>query len=88
MEKSALINQVQQAILTKVDSHADIKIIDETHKHQKHKGYIEGKHHFLLEIKSDKLSSMSKISSHKSIYKAIHELMPFIHALSIKIRQE
>jgi len=88
MNKSALINQIKQCLLAQVDSQADIKIIDETHLHQKHKGYIEGKYHFLLEIESSKLNSMSKILAHKSIYKAVDELMPFIHALSIKIKSE
>ncbi len=88
MNKSDLINNINKKnLLSKVDSQADIKIIDEN-KHQKHKGYVEGKYHFLLEIDSGKLSSMSKISSHKSIYKALDELMPFIHALSIKIKSE
>ena len=88
MNKSDLIKNIDKNLLSKVDSQADIKIIDETHKHQKHKGYVEGKYHFLLEIDSGKLSSMSKISAHKSIYKALDELMPFIHALSIKIKSE
>ena len=88
MNKSDLINNIHKNLLSKVDFQADIKIIDETHKHQKHKGYIEGKYHFLLEIDSSKLSSMSKISAHKSIYKAVDELMSFIHALSIKIKLE
>lgn len=88
MDKSALINQIKLCLLAEVDSLADIKIIDETHLHQKHKGFIEGKYHFLLEINSTKLSSMSKISAHKSIYKAVDKLMSFIHALSIKIKSE
>ena len=88
MNKSVLIDQIQQCLLARVDSQADIKIIDETHMHKKHKGYIEGKYHFLLEINSSKLSSMNKISAHKSIYKAIDEIMPFIHAFSIKIKSE
>lgn len=88
MNKSALIDQIQLCLLAKVDSQADIKVIDETYKHKKHKGYIEGKYHFLLEIDSKKLNSISKISAHKSIYKAVDKLMPFIHALSIKIKSE
>ncbi len=88
MNKSDLINNIHINILTKIDSQADIKIIDETHKHKKHKGYIEGKYHFLVEITSSKLRSISKISAHKNIYKAVDELMPFIHAFSIKIKSE
>ena len=88
MDRSALTEQIQQCLLAKVDSQANIKIIDETHRHQNHKGYIEGRYHFVLEIDSNKLNAMNKISAHKSIYKAVDELMPSIHALSIKIKSE
>lgn len=85
MDKSVLANEIRQRLLTKIDSKADIKIIDETHKHKKHKGFIEGKRHFVLEITSDKLTSVSKINAHKHIYKALDDVMQYIHALSIKI---
>jgi BolA protein len=85
MDESTLIEKIRQSLLKDIDSAAFIKIIDETHKHKKHKGFIEGKRHFALEIASDKLNSISKIKAHKSIYKAIDPLMEHIHALSIKI---
>lgn len=88
MDKSALIDKIKQNLHTNIDSQADIKIIDETYKHTKHKGYVEGKYHLLLEINSDKLNAMSKISAHKNIYNTVNELMPYIHALSIKLKSE
>ncbi|ASG67575.1 hypothetical protein fh0823_02340 [Francisella halioticida] len=88
MDSITVTNKIKELILSKIDPQANIKIINETHKHVKHKGYTEGKYHFAINISSDKLNTMRKISSHKEIYKAINNLMPYIHALSIKIRPE
>lgn len=85
MDENTLINIIKLNLLSKLDKNAEINIIDETHKHKKHKGFIEGKRHFDLVINSVKLSSMSKINAHKSIYKALDDVMQYIHALSIKI---
>jgi BolA protein len=76
---------IKNNILLKIDNTAHIEITDETYKHQKHKGFQQDKYHFLLEIKSDKLSSMTRIKSHKEIFSSVNHLMPSIHALSIKI---
>ncbi len=77
--------KIKESICSKIDENAQINIIDETHKHQKHKGFVEGRYHFLVEIKSDILASVSRVKSHKQIFSSIDELMPFIHAFSIKI---
>lgn len=88
MDSITVTNQIKDLILSKIDPQANIQIINETHKHVKHKGYTEGKYHFALNISSEKLSTMKKISSHKEIYRAVNDLMPYIHALSIKIKPE
>lgn len=88
MDSITVTNQIKELILSKIDPQASIEIINETHKHIKHKGYTEGKYHFVLNISSQKLSAMRKISSHKEIFRAIDNLMPYIHALSIKIKPE
>jgi BolA protein len=88
MDSITVTNQIKELILSKIDTQASIEIINETHKHVKHKGYSEGKYHFALTISSEKLSSMRKISSHKEIYRAVNDLMPYIHALSIRIKAE
>ena len=77
--------KIKENILLKIDSSAVIDIIDETYKHEQHKGFQKSKYHFLLEIKSDKLASMTRVKSHKEIFNSVNELMPYIHALSIKI---
>ena len=86
MNAQILATEIKQQILSKLDSNSKIKITDETHKHIKHKGYINGKYHFLLEIESDKLNKLKKIASHKEIYKVVSPQMDYIHALSIKIK--
>ncbi|MED7819223.1 MULTISPECIES: BolA/IbaG family iron-sulfur metabolism protein [unclassified Francisella] len=88
MDSITVTNQIKELILSKIDPQASVEIINETHKHIKHRGYTEGKYNFVLNISSQKLSAMRKISSHKEIFKAIDNLMPYIHALSIKIKPE
>lgn len=88
MDNTTVATQIKDKILSQVDSQANIEIIDETHKHMKHKGFTEGKYHFIINISSQKLNSMRKISAHKEIFKSVDYLMPYIHALSIKIKPE
>ena len=85
MDIIVLTQQIKDAILVSIDSNAEIQICDESHKHHKHKGYIPGKYHLNLDIKSDTLNSLARIKSHKEIYKTLDNLMGYIHALSIKI---
>ena len=80
-----LKQQIKDTILTTIDANAEIKICDESHKHHKHKGYVPGKYHLNLDIKSDTLNSLARIKSHKEIYRTLDNLMGNIHALSIKI---
>ncbi|QIV94638.1 BolA family protein [Allofrancisella frigidaquae] len=88
MDISTLVDQIKQRILSKLDPKANITLTDETYKHIKHKGYTKEKYHLLIEIESNKLNSIAKLSSHKQVYIAIGDLMAYIHALSIKIKPE
>ncbi|MFC4891909.1 BolA family protein [Pseudofrancisella aestuarii] len=85
MNSSAIATEIKERILEKIDSNAEINIIDETHKHKKHKGFIEGKYHFLIEINSRELNNLSRLKAHQEIYKSLEDLMQHIHALSIKL---
>ncbi|APC97343.1 BolA/IbaG family iron-sulfur metabolism protein [Francisella frigiditurris] len=85
MNSSAIATEIKQNILEKIDSNAEINIVDETHKHKKHKGFIEGKYHFLIEINSKELNNLSRLKAHQEIYKSLGNLMQYIHALSIKL---
>ncbi|GAB4222204.1 MAG: BolA/IbaG family iron-sulfur metabolism protein [Francisella sp.] len=88
MNSISLAESIKNKILFKIDPQAKVEITDDTYKHIKHKGYIEGKYHFTLNITSSKLSCITKVKAHKLIFKAIEDIMPHIHALSIKIKQE
>ncbi|ALB01861.1 cell division protein BolA [Francisella persica ATCC VR-331] len=88
MDSTTVADQIKTQILSKVEPQAIIEVIDETHKHVKHKSYTQGKYYFVLNINSQKLSTITKIQSHKQIFKAVEDLMPYIHALSIKIKPE
>ncbi len=64
-----------------------LKIVNNTHKHLKHKFYKPGKYHLLLEIESKYLNSMSKLTAHKEIMRVLREeINNKIHALEIKIK--
>ncbi|WP_440615489.1 BolA family protein [Cysteiniphilum sp. 6C5] len=72
--------------LEKAFSPSTLELIDETHKHQKHKQFQAGKSHFKLRIASEQLTSLSTLKAHQAIYACLGELMQTqIHALSIEI---
>ncbi len=83
------INYLQNEIISKLEkafSPQEIELIDETHKHKKHKHFQEGKRHFLLIITSAQLKSLPTLKAHQAIYNCLGDLMKDkIHALSIKI---
>ena len=66
------INQLSKKIENKLLEDAsikDVKIIDNTHKHLKHKSHQKGKFHIKLEINSQILKKTNKIKSNKVNYK-------------------
>ncbi|MDE4970009.1 cell division protein BolA, partial [Francisella tularensis subsp. holarctica] len=52
MDSTTVAQQIKTQILSKVEPQAIIEIIDETHTHVKHRGYTQGKYHFILNITS------------------------------------
>jgi BolA protein len=63
-----------------------IEIIDNTHKHLKHKSYNKDKLHLKIAIKSNFLKTLNKIEAHKKIMNILdEELKSKIHSLEIKI---
>ncbi len=83
------MNTLEKEIIDKLEkafSPSTLELIDETHKHQKHKQFQAGKSHFKLRIASEQLSSLSTLKAHQAIYTCLGELMQTqIHALSIQI---
>ena len=66
----------------------NIKIIDNSSKHKNHKFFDENKYHIQIQIKSNYLSSLTKIDAQRLIMKALEDdLKKKIHALEINIEQ-
>ena len=65
-----------------------IEIVDNSHKHVKHKSFSPDKFHLHLKIKSSYLNSLSRVIAQKEVMKVLkHELSNKIHALEISIEQ-
>ena len=65
-----------------------IEIVDNSHKHKKHKSFSPEKFHLKLKIKSLYLNSLSRVSAQKIIMKVLKDdLKTKIHALEISIEQ-
>lgn len=64
-----------------------LKVINESHLHSNHsQSPNTGNSHFFIEIKSDLLTSISRIEGQRLIYETLSEEMNSkIHALRIKI---
>jgi len=64
-----------------------ILLIDNSHKHKKHKFFDKNKYHLKIILKSEKLKEMNKINVHKQIFSVLKEEMKNkIHALEIQIK--
>jgi len=65
-----------------------IDIVDNSHKHKKHKSFSPEKFHLHLKIKSSYLDSISRVNAQKMIMKVLKdELSTKIHALEISIER-
>ncbi len=65
-----------------------IEIVDNSHKHVKHKSFSPDKFHLHLKIKSLYLNSLSRVTAQKEVMKVLKdELSNEIHALEISIEQ-
>ena len=63
-----------------------LEIIDNSHKHKKHKFFTKDKYHLHLKINSLYLKSISRLSAQKMIMNILKdELKNKIHALEINI---
>jgi|TARA_B110000971_G_scaffold178566_1_gene184543 BolA protein len=64
----------------------ELEIVDNSHKHRKHKFFSPEKLHLHLKIKSFYLQSISRINAQKLVMKILKEdLKTKIHALEISI---
>ena len=66
----------------------EINIVDNSHKHIKHKSFSPEKFHLHLKIKSLFLKSMSRVNAQKMIMKVLKDdLKTKIHAIEISIEK-
>ena len=65
-----------------------LEIVDNSHKHAKHKSFSQDKFHLHLKIRSLYLNSLSRVTAQKEVMKVLKdELSSKIHALEISIEQ-
>ena len=85
------MNNFFEDIISKLKKEIEIEqieIVDNSHKHVKHKSFSPDKFHLHLKIKSLYLSTLSRVSAHKMIMKILsNELKTKIHALEISIEK-
>ena len=66
----------------------NIEIVDNSHKHKRHKSFSPEKFHLHLKIKSLYLNSLTRVSAQKIIMKVLsNDLKTKIHALEISIEK-
>jgi BolA protein len=62
------------------------EITDESHLHVGHAGARDGRGHFFIRIRSNKLRDLTRLSQHRLIYEALGDLLETeIHALRIEV---
>ena len=85
------MNNFFEDIITKLKKEIDIEkieIVDNSHKHAKHKSFTSDKFHLHLKIRSLYLNSLSRVTAQKEVMKVLKdELSSKIHALEISIEQ-
>ena len=80
-----------EEICIKLNSEIEIEhidIVDNSHKHKRHKSFSPEKFHLHLKIKSFYLNSLSRVIAQKMIMKVLKDdLNTNIHALEISIEK-
>ena len=85
------MNNFFDSIIVKLKKNLEIEhieIVDNSHKHRRHKSFSPDKYHLHLKVKSLYLNSISRVKAQKEIMKVLkNELSNKIHALEISIEQ-
>ena len=80
------INQIEEKIKNKIKLE-EIKIIDNSQAHKRHKSFEKGKLHLILEIKSNYLKNLKRLDAEKMLMEAIKdEFQKNIHAFEIRLK--
>ena len=79
------LNEIKKKISGQIKVE-DIKVINNSKKHERHKFFQKDKYHLELIIKSAYLKSLPRVEAHKKIMVILdQDLKNLIHALEIKI---
>ena len=85
------MNNFFDSIIVKLKKNLQIEhveIVDNSHKHRRHKSFSPDKYHLHLKVKSLYLNSISRVKAQKEIMKVLkNELSNKIHALEISIEK-
>ena len=85
------MNNFFKNIISKLKKEIEIEqveIVDNSHKHVKHKSFSPDKFHLHLRIKSLYLNSLPRVKAQKEVMKVLkEELSNKIHALEISIER-
>ena len=85
------MNNFFEDIISKLKKEIEIEqieIVDNSHKHVKHKSFSPDKYHLHLKIRSLYLNSLSRVTAQKEVMKVLKdELSSKIHALEISIEK-
>ena len=89
--KILIMNNFFDDIIAKLKKEIEIEkieIVDNSHKHAKHKSFSPDKFHLHLKIRSLYLNSLSRVTAQKEVMRVLKdELSNKIHALEISIEQ-
>jgi len=81
-----IFDEIEKKINEKINPE-NMKLIDNSSLHSKHKSFDTNKLHIKIIIKSEKLKKMSKIDAHRKIFSILeNEMKNKIHALEIEIK--
>ena len=82
---TTFLKDLEKKISKKFDTE-QIKLIDKTYLHRKHKAFNSEKFYLKLIIKSEKFKGLKKIEAHKAIYSFLKgDIKKKIHAIEIEI---
>ncbi|CUJ86652.1 transcriptional regulator BolA [Ruegeria denitrificans] len=64
----------------------ELEVIDDSESHRGHAGYQDGgESHFNVRIRASAFEGQSRVARHRSVHKALGDIVPRIHALALDI---
>ena len=64
----------------------ELEVVDDSESHRGHAGFQEGgESHFNVRIRASAFEGQSRVARHRSVHKALGDIVPRIHALALDI---